>query len=59
MAYKIVNNKVQHITAPNNLTLAQKRKILNAQPSKKMLLLLDKIKHISNAPISINARLSH
>ena len=59
MAYKIINNKVQNITPPNNLTVAQKRKILNAQPSQKMILLLDKIKHISNRPISINARLSH
>lgn len=59
MAYKIVNNKIQHITPPNNLTLAQKRKILNAQPSKKMLQLLEKIQQISNQPISLNARLSH
>ena len=44
MAYKIVDEKVVHISAPNNLTLYQSHQIENAKAPIKVLNLLDKMK---------------
>ncbi len=44
MAYKIVNNKVVHISPPNNLSKSQSKRIKESKVPTQMLNLLEKMR---------------